>query len=130
MPRRRSDPVVQIFDGYGNPAPLPPQIKRAPPPPPPKMPVRPGAHPECCGAIGAGNGGHEPHCEWRPRKPSDHPDLSRHPSARCFDHMSGEPEDKRFSAVAKAMRSEAWWHGRPVYMVPDDAAGEIDTDTP
>lgn len=75
---------------------------------------RPDCHPPCCGAQDAGNGGHEPHCMWRPTP------------ARIFDHLSGGPDDARFSRVAHAMRSEPWWRGIPIIVWPHDVSGEID----
>jgi hypothetical protein len=86
-----------------------------PEPAPTEPPLRPGCVPSCCGALRAGNGGHRNdhsyECDYRPR--------------RTFDHLIGEPEDRRFSAIAHAMRSEAWWCGLPVFMVPGDVAGEF-----
>lgn len=81
-------------------------------PEPPKSPVRPGFHPQCCGAEGAGNGGHEPHCIWRPTQ------------ARIFDHLAGGAEDARFSRAARAMRGEPWWRGIPIIVGLDDVSGE------
>lgn len=81
-------------------------------PEPPKPPVRPGCNPQCCGAEGAANGGHEPYCIWRPTQ------------ARIFDHLFGGPDDIRFSRVAHAMRSEPWWRGIPIIVGLDDVSGE------
>jgi hypothetical protein len=90
-----------------------PQPAYRPAPVPPR-PSRPGANPECCGAIGAGNGGHDSDCSWR-SKPS-----------RVFDHFAGgEPEDRRFGAVARAMRGELWWLRESVHVTPSPVAGEI-----
>lgn len=71
--------------------------------------------PSCYGALHAGNGGHR----------NDHSYECDHRPGRIFDHLNGEPEDRRFGAVAHAMRSEAWWRGKPVFMVPGDVAGEV-----
>ncbi len=93
----------------GEPVETKPRVAWAPATPQP--PVRPGCHPRCCGTIGNGNGGHEPDCLWRTR--------------RVFDHLGGEPGDARFSKVAHAMRSEAWWRGIPIIVIPGDVVGEI-----
>lgn len=52
------------------------------------------------------------------------------PRQRIFDHFTGgEPEDKRFSAVAHAMRMPKWWTcapPSPAWVDPPDASGECD----
>jgi hypothetical protein len=54
------------------------------------------------------------------------PTAQREQKARIFDHMSGEPEDARFSRVAWAMRKSAWWSTTTVRGEdPAPAAGEI-----
>jgi hypothetical protein len=88
----------------------PPAPRRLPPP------QRPGCMPPCCGALYAGNGGHR----------NDNSHECDYRTGRVFDHLTGESEDKRFSAVARAMCSEAWWRGIPIIVVPADVAGEIE----
>jgi len=56
-------------------------------------------------------------------------------TARIFDHLRGEPEDVRFSRVARDMRRGAleigvpgpiaWWWTVPVRDEPAAVAGEI-----
>lgn len=97
--------------------PVEPGPRYQPPAPPRRLPppMRPGCVPSCCGALHAGNGGHR----------NDHAYECDYRTDRVFDHLAGEPDDKQFSAVARAMCSEAWWRGIPVFVVPGDVAGEI-----
>lgn len=103
----------------GAPVPAGPRYQ---PPPPLGPPQRPGCLPSCCGELGSDNGGH------REDRPAHGPGCEYAPAGRIFDHLDGtEPETRRFSAVARAMRAQpAWW------TVPEDAplaavAGELTT---
>lgn len=45
---------------------------------------------------------------------------------RIFDHFTGgEPEDQRFSRVARAMRRSPFWTSVPEYEAPAAVYGEI-----
>jgi hypothetical protein len=46
--------------------------------------------------------------------------------ARIFDHFTGgEPEDRRFSKIAHAMRRSPFWTSVPEYEAPAEVSGEI-----
>ncbi len=44
--------------------------------------------------------------------------------SRIFDHLNGEPEDRRFSRVARAMKASPMWTSVPVRDEPADVNGE------
>ncbi len=46
-------------------------------------------------------------------------------SQRIFDHLYGTPEDRYFSAVARAMHGSRWWRMVPTYEEPAAVSGEV-----
>lgn len=46
--------------------------------------------------------------------------------SRIFDHFTGgEPEDSRFSKIARVMRASPFWTSIPEYQAPSAVVGEI-----